>query len=263
MNKLAIFFDIDGTLLDYETKKVPDSTIETLEYLSQFDNVDLFIATGRAKYALNEVKPLLKYFKGFVLNNGCEIIYQDKTIFQQIVDEQIISPLISRIYKDEKAFGLITTNGIIMSYPDPELRDNFFKNIKYEYTDYTVDTPLNNLIELWILDTAEYINSLKPEFPDLTFYNWGSHGADVISNHCNKGLGVRKVIELCGYDINNCFCFGDAKNDVSMFKEVGCSIAMGNAREDVAEHARFVTSKSGEDGIKNGCIKHIYPLLNK
>ena len=42
----ALFFDIDGTLVSFETHRIPSSTIEALE-AARAKGLKIFIATGR------------------------------------------------------------------------------------------------------------------------------------------------------------------------------------------------------------------------
>ena len=44
----ALFFDIDGTLVSFETHRIPTSTIEALE-AAHAKGMKIFIATGRRK----------------------------------------------------------------------------------------------------------------------------------------------------------------------------------------------------------------------
>ena len=50
----AAFFDIDGTLVSFNTHKVPESTITALNALRQ-KGIKTFIATGRHKTAINNL----------------------------------------------------------------------------------------------------------------------------------------------------------------------------------------------------------------
>ena len=47
----AVFFDIDGTLVSFQTHQIPAGTLETLRALKA-QGVYLFIATGRGKDGL-------------------------------------------------------------------------------------------------------------------------------------------------------------------------------------------------------------------
>ena len=53
----AVFFDIDGTLVSFQTHEVPASTIEALAAL-RAKGVKVFIATGRQKGSINNLGSL-------------------------------------------------------------------------------------------------------------------------------------------------------------------------------------------------------------
>ena len=58
--------------------------------------------------------------------------------------------------------------------------------------------------------------------------------------------------------------FGDGGNDVSMLRHAAIGVAMGNAVDEVKEHANYITTSVDEDGVANA-LKHfsiIYPLFN-
>ena len=50
----ALFFDIDGTLVSFETHRIPTSTIEALE-AAHAKGHKIFIATGRPKAIINNL----------------------------------------------------------------------------------------------------------------------------------------------------------------------------------------------------------------
>jgi hydroxymethylpyrimidine pyrophosphatase-like HAD family hydrolase len=42
---------------------------------------------------------------------------------------------------------------------------------------------------------------------------------------------------------------GDMQNDIAMFRTSGTSFAMGNATDDVKQHATYVTASNEDDGF--------------
>ena len=67
----AIFFDIDGTLLDHSPKgggRIPPSTLRCLEALRK-KGIKLFVATGRIPAMVTFLEDLFP-FDGFVTLNG-------------------------------------------------------------------------------------------------------------------------------------------------------------------------------------------------
>lgn len=53
----ALFFDVDGTLVSFNTHDVPESTREALR-LAHESGVKIFTATGRPRQLLNNVAPI-------------------------------------------------------------------------------------------------------------------------------------------------------------------------------------------------------------
>ena len=49
--------------------------------------------------------------------------------------------------------------------------------------------------------------------------------------------------------------FGDGGNDISIIRQAGIGVAMGNAGDDVKAVADYVTTSVDDDGIANA-LKH-------
>ena len=66
----ALFFDIDGTLVSFETHEIPVSTIDVLREAKR-RGIKIFISTGRPKAFLTSnldvIRPLID---GYITNNG-------------------------------------------------------------------------------------------------------------------------------------------------------------------------------------------------
>jgi phosphoglycolate phosphatase (TIGR01487 family) len=67
-----------------------------------------------------------------------------------------------------------------------------------------------------------------------------------------KGLGVKKMAELLGIDTEEIAAFGDSDNDVSMFRQCGFSVAVGNASAAAKAAASHVSRKEHAEGVIEG-----------
>lgn len=72
---------------------------------------------------------------------------------------------------------------------------------------------------------------------------------DITHPDANKGALVATLSRLLSIPVEEIATIGDQQNDVSMFRESGLSIAMGNATPDVKEQAMLVTDSNAEDGF--------------
>ncbi len=65
----------------------------------------------------------------------------------------------------------------------------------------------------------------------------------------NKAYGVNQLIQYLGIEAQDVIAFGDSENDLEMIKFAGYGVAMGNATEQLKEHANYITKTNDEAGI--------------
>lgn len=84
----AIFFDIDGTLVSFNTHSIPESTQNALKQLRE-KGIKVFIATGRPKVLMMDAVGHLP-FDGFITLNGAHCFTSDhQDIYKGRVPEKI------------------------------------------------------------------------------------------------------------------------------------------------------------------------------
>ena len=83
----AIFFDIDGTLLDHDTHLMPSSTFEALKKLRK-NGIRLFVATGRPPNNLKVIQDCFE-FDGFLTSNG-QYCFNQWLFMKNILKEKIL-----------------------------------------------------------------------------------------------------------------------------------------------------------------------------
>ena len=70
-----------------------------------------------------------------------------------------------------------------------------------------------------------------------------------------KQKGIDEIIRHFGIRLEETMAFGDGGNDVSMLRHAAIGVAMGNAVDEVKEHANYITTSVDENGIANA-LKH-------
>jgi Cof subfamily protein (haloacid dehalogenase superfamily) len=76
-----------------------------------------------------------------------------------------------------------------------------------------------------------------------------SYYLDVTPPGCDKGTFVQAMAGRLDISTNAVATIGDMQNDVSMFRNSGVSIAMGNATHDVKSLATHVTTSNEDEGF--------------
>ncbi len=94
MSKIKIaFFDIDGTLMDPEKKRITDNTKKALLKLKE-NGVKICIATGRPPEKVPDFKSEGIDFDAFLTFNGSYSFNETETIFENPLDKEDVKQII-------------------------------------------------------------------------------------------------------------------------------------------------------------------------
>ena len=75
-------------------------------------------------------------------------------------------------------------------------------------------------------------------------------GWELVPAGFSKGKGIDFLRNQLGIQPEDCYAFGDSRNDLPMLHHAGHSIAMGNAPADVKAACSYVTDLPERDGIE-------------
>ena len=77
---MVVFFDIDGTVMDYETQIIPESAVEAIRLLKKNGHIPV-VNTGRP---IGHVDPRIREldFSGWICSCGMELILDGEMIYQ-------------------------------------------------------------------------------------------------------------------------------------------------------------------------------------
>ncbi len=251
MNKrVVVFIDFDGTLYDNHTKTIPVSTIETLEKYR--DTYDLFLATGRTKFILGNLKPYLHLFKGMVLMNGDHVVYNGEVLRSEEFDKDALNKLIISCQKENIDLALTTPDACYVNKIDEltlRILDGSDEGSIHNVNGYNYDQSLPFGMA-WLLGDKDALIRMAKATPEIDVVPWGSYGGDALIKNHSKANGIKRVLEVLNYDLDNTFAIGNGDNDVEMFGLVKHAIAMGNSTPKAKDNATYITDDMNNDGFK-------------
>lgn len=264
-----LLFDLDGSLINDE--RVMDPKHSQLPALLKQLNLNYSIITGRPQYMMLKEINLLKPTLPVVSVNGAIIIDSDNKIlyertFNQIIAKQLLKDLLeynldfylytpTQIYVNPLHFEHVDKWRSVISKIQPEFQ--------WKISDFKIYQKHSNepiLKFLICTDNYQFVENLvKSKYSkELAIARSTPNTIDVNSIDVNKGLGLSKLAEKLGADLNQFMVFGDGGNDVPMFKLTKYSVAMQNAADFVKEAASMVTDLDNNHGGIYEFIKKIW-----
>ena len=248
----AVFFDIDGTLINRSGGPYADD-LQAMELAINAGNF-LFLNTGRS-FANIPAKILdLPLWRGIAAGGGAHILLREsnaggifhKTIYHKWIPPKTLMKICSwylenkrqLVLEGEKECYLIHPSARSFSVRTPVIisgNDEVFKMIS---TDYITKLTLEGSAapgELRLLGKYFKINA----FPDY---------AETIIKGENKAKAMKIIIKSLGIRRQDSIALGDSVNDIDMIRYAGLGVAVGNASPLLKAAAKAVTANCGEGG---------------
>lgn len=276
MSIKVIIMDIDGTLTDSNKKITPKTKKALLQ--AQNNGCLLVLASGRPTTGLYQCAKelemdthngLLVSFNGSKISNmqTKEVLFNQAMSIEQgqAVLEHMkkfkVKPVIDKddyMYVNNVYDCFITLNNKPFNVIEYESRGNCYKLCEKEDLAKFADYPLNKILTAADPEyLQEHYKEMMEPFKDTLSCMFTS---DFYFEYTAKGIDKGKALENAllplGYKKEEMIAFGDAQNDASMLKFVGCGVAMANATDELKAIADEITLSNDEDGIAYSLEKH-------
>lgn len=265
----AVFFDIDGTLLN-DRKNVQKSTIKAIRNLKD-QGILVGLATGRGP---SFVQPFLENLglDFAVTYNGQYIYSRSEIIYTNQLSKTTVYRLIRYAGARRREISLGTASGLLGSgiiglgtsrlgqivsslVPRKWAKaiersfKHFIRRIKPQNIDSLMIILREPIYQVVLVATEGESERIQKQFPRVKLTRSSPYSMDVISEEQSKVKGIERVGQRYGFDLSEVIAFGDSDNDIEMLSQVGIGVAMGNASQQVKENARYTTADNNDDGI--------------
>lgn len=245
----VIMLDVDGTLISFETHKIPHSSIEALK--KAHDNgIKIVIATGRAAGDLHEISAVP--YDGIIALNGADCILCDGTVIRRHpIPKEDFKKSIELAKEFNFAVAIELDEGVFVNQMTPTV----------EQLARLVEHPIPPIVDIEELFERkeccqlcfyfdyETEQKVMPFLPNLSASRWYPSFADINVAGISKASGLSAFAEHYGIETSEIMACGDGGNDISMLTTAGIGVAMGGASEMVKSAADFVTDTVENDGL--------------
>lgn len=263
MEKKALFFDIDGTLLSEVTGKVPESAKKAVEEAVARGHL-CFVNTGRTHCSLPaELKGIP--FSGYLCGCGTQILYGDKQLYSHKIPRERRKEIVDCILSCRAETVLEGREDCYFSsqrsrFEQVESTRRYFKKMGIGIEKYLDKEEVDFDKCILIVDELTDQKTLFAQIgKDMEIIDRRGGLYEIVPRECSKATAIQKVLEYFDIPLEDAYVFGDSNNDLAMFQCVPHAIAMEKHDPDLEPYTEFVTKAVEEDGIAYA-MKH-YGLI--
>ncbi len=248
----ALFFDIDGTLVSFDTHVIPQSAIEAITKAKEAGH-KIVISTGRPPAIINNLGQLQDrgLIDGYITMNGAYCFIGNEVLYKHPIPHDQAQAIASFCKANGFPCIFVGEHSMTIAGPQKWAISIFIDDMHtppIPFTDY--EAPLRHeLFQITPFFTAEQQKEIAPGLPDCELGRWHPAFVDITGRGCTKAKGIDIVLDRLGLPLSDAIAFGDGGNDIPMIKHAGIGVAMGNANPEVKAAADYVTAPIDNDGI--------------
>lgn len=250
-----IFFDIDGTLIDINSRKISEKTLETLIRLKE-RNILLCLSTGRAPLTV-------PHFEGwepdvFLTFNGSYCYNRQQIIYKNPISTEDAKVIVKNAASINRRVSAATPDKLAANGKDKDLVDYF----SLAKLDVDVSSEFDEMIEkdevyqIMCGGSEEEYPALLRDTKNAKIAAWWDRAVDIIPADSGKGVGIEKVLAHYGLKKEDALAFGDGNNDIDMLQAVGIGVAMANGSDALKAVADDICGHAAQDGVYHYCVEH-------
>lgn len=254
MNYRAFAIDLDGTLLAGE--EVPQANIDALK-AAIAEGIYVIIATARWKEKALEVQKLLGISNTLIACSGAQVYDPEsgEDVFSARLPEDFTRELFA-ICNEERCIATITGGNAVRVKLEGEPVKSMMGDEMSWVPQLEVDP--DDLPRIGAIQGSKAVARIKSELQERfahkvnIFDSIGPTGRIIITitaKIAEKGTALAAACAYLEIEPSEVVAFGDAENDLAMFRYAGAAVAMGQASDDVKDAATFVSIDHEQGGV--------------
>lgn len=254
----ALFFDIDGTLISFNTHRIPESTKQALT-MAKAAGVKIFISTGRPPQFIINLNEIEHLIDGYITTNGANCFVGDTQVYYHPIAKPDVDTLLNHCRLTDRPAFIVGKDSIALFNNKPIVGEVFNSILQVDDVARLCDS-INNVSNQDILQISAFFspeqeNEIMPIVPGCVAGRWTPEFADISNVMADKGKGLVAMAQHFGIGIDETMSFGDGGNDIPILAQAGIGVAMGNGSQNVKDAANYVTTSVDDNGVFNA-LKH-------
>lgn len=257
----ALFFDIDGTLVNFQGK-MPESARAALKKAQQ-NGHQIVLCSGRSRI---QIYPCLLElgFDGIVAATGAYVECGGKVVCRHFMTGAEIRMVTALLEEAGACYSAQAGTRMITSAPhrdrqlarfrvlgDEEMIGQIWQHIEIaehleQYED--IEKIVYYESQMPVQTIRERLHGIC-DVTESSFEAAKDDSGEITCSGINKAYGMQQYIVHAGIAKEDTIAFGDGPNDFDMLEYAAVGVAMGNAVQALRDRADYVTKGIDEDGV--------------
>ncbi len=249
-----IVSDIDGTLVPDGSHKINPEIFDVILKL-RAKGIQFAAASGRQWVSIESIFQPVKEKIFYLSDNGAYVGCHGRNLFLNTIERQTVMDMIQEVRRTEGLELMLSGPDVVyVETRDQEILDWLIHGYQFQVQQVDDLTQVDSeFIKVSVYRKSEveaYTASLRARFADrLKITIAGEMWMDCMKPGINKGQAVKLLQDSLMIKPEETMVFGDQLNDIEMMSQAYYSFAVGNAREEVKNAARFRTDLNINDGV--------------
>lgn len=249
-----LFFDIDGTLVSFNTHKIPQSTVDALTQ-AKANGLKVYISTGRPMLFINNLGQIEHLIDGYITTTGALCVVGRTRFNCHRISATSVRRILDGANKFHKAAVVVGTDHIGVVNDSEELTKQFKVGLNLDFDFAPMSVVMKEpILQISVFFNAEEEKDVMDGISDCVSSRWHPSFTDITNVSADKGKALLAMAEHEHMRIDETMAFGDGGNDMPIIKQAGIGVAMGNASDEVKAVADYVTTSVDDDGVLNALL---------
>ncbi|WP_223589101.1 Cof-type HAD-IIB family hydrolase [Neobacillus bataviensis] len=278
-----IAIDLDGTLLNGQNE-ISEENRKAIQY-AQEQGFEVVISTGRAHFDAQTICNKAGISPYIIGTNGATIHSKDGKMLSSIpISKECVGSILKWLDERDFYYEVFTDKAI---YSLKKKREHFYHEIQHLKI-ASLDSNQKKIAaeaerqfdQFGYVLVENYPDILKQEeevfnivvcsfdqkklaegwnrfdmVDELMVVSSGDHNIEITNKSASKGNALEKMALLMNGSLEKSMAIGDSNNDLSMFRKVGYSVAMENAKDDIKAVCTTTTLKNYDNGVAHAIYR--------
>jgi len=249
----ALIIDIDGTLIDKRTHRLPKTAVASIKHLKKSD-IKVILATGRTQYSIdksiiNAVKP------DYIVSINGAVCYDsnNEVVFEEKISKDLVEDFIMWADQEQLEYAFHMSHKTVV-YKGQQIHKKIVKFLGHSYSLInTLNNQEHNDYAVYNMIVHKVSRDLVKGFikarPTLQYDEFDSESFDVFNKTTNKAVGCDVVLKLLNITWNEVMALGDSTNDIEVLKKAKTGYVVRGGHPDIFKLGLPITDEPLKDGL--------------